>query len=325
MKSGIWKEKFKKAGVWSRKFYPPLVLSLLGAIIFSALSMVNLATDFFGAFPTVLQDIVYTCAAVFLVLFIWSLIILLRQRSLKQLFYQTAEKNPLSAKLVSDFSYRTMIIACFSLFLNIIMTAFKMMTGWYYASIWLMALSGYYMILIISKLVFIGYGRRKSKLTDANKILIHEWKAYRVCGILLLALTAFLQGVVILIVRDGQGFAYHEIVVIAIAAYDFYCLGNSIFYMIVKRKKHSPIVNSMKSMSLASSLVAILSLQTAMFSSFGGESQILLRKIMNLATGTAVCLFLIILGITMLVRANKELKQIISRGKDHDKYIGRGR
>jgi len=314
MKSGLWKERFKKAREWMGKFCPPLMLSLLGAIIFSALSIVNVSTDFFEAFPAVLHYIVYICAAVFLALLAWSLIILLRQRSLKQLFFQTAEKNPLSAKLVSDFSYRTMMIASFSLFLNIVMTAFKMVTGWYYASVWLMALSGYYIILIISRFVFIGYGRRKRKLTDANKILIHEWKAYRVCGIMLLVLTVFLQGVVILIVRDGQGFAYHEIVVIAIAAYDFYCLGNAIFYMIVKRKKHSPIVNSIKSISLASSLVAILSLQTAMFSSFGGESQILLRQIMNLATGTAVCLFLIILGIIMLVRANKELKQIISKG-----------
>ena len=40
-----------------------------------------------------------------------------------------------------------------------------------------------------------------------------------------IVLTVFLQGVIIMIVKNDMGFSYNEIVVIGMAAYDFYCLG----------------------------------------------------------------------------------------------------
>lgn len=85
---------------------------------------------------------------------------------------------------------------------------------------------------------------------------------------------------------------------------------NAIFYMVRRRSNHSPIVNSLKMISMAASLVAILSLQTAMFSSFGGESESGFKTLMNALTGTAVCLFLIIQGIVAIRKANIELKRL---------------
>ena len=80
--------------------------------------------------------------------------------------------------------------------------------------------------------------------------------------------------------------------------------------MSAKRKNHSPIVNSLKMLSLAASLVAILSLQTAMFSSFGGPGEEDLKLWMNILTGTFVCVFLIVQGILSIRRANRELKMV---------------
>ncbi|HIU75064.1 MAG TPA: hypothetical protein IAC62_04225 [Candidatus Pelethocola excrementipullorum] len=293
---------------WLRTFCPPLRLSLFGTVIFSVLSLVMVSTDYLQSLPEVIHYITYGCAGFFLVLAIWAMVVLLKTHSLKQMFVLRAEENPLSSKLLNDFSFRTMMAVSCSLLLNIILTAFKMVTGWYYASHWLMVLSGYYIILILAKFILLGYGIRKSQLTDEKEKIIHDWKAYRLCGIMLFFLTAFLQGVVILIVKEGQGFSYHEIVVITIAAYDFYCLGSAIYYMITKRRKHSPIVNAIKSISFASSLVAILSLQTAMFSSFAKEDDLILTQVMNIATGTVVCVILIVLGVMMIVKANKKLK-----------------
>lgn len=219
-------------------------------------------------------------------------------------------KNEFTARFTRDFTFRTMTISTVSLMFNTLLSASKMFAGWYYSSAWLIVLAGYYIILCVSKSLLLRYGRRQTLLTDKTEILIHEWKAYRLCGIMLLILTVFLQGVVIMIVRDGTGFSYNEIVVIAIAAYDFYCLGSAIYYMLAKRKNHSPIVNSLKRISMAASLVSILSLQTAMFSSFGGTSDNLFKTLMNILTGTFVCAFLIVMGILSIVRANNELKQI---------------
>lgn len=290
-----------------KTFRPPLILSVTGAVVFSALSICDIATNWFNAFPKVLSYIFYVCAAIFLSLAVWAIVLFLIKASPKQQFLEVAGQNDFTARLTQDFSYRTKITASISLIFNILLTASKLFTGWYYSSAWLMVLSGYYIILCLSKFLLLRYDRKQTKLKNKTAVIIHEWKAYRLCGIMFLVLTTFLQGVVIMIVRDGMGFSYHEIIVISMAAYDFYCLISAAVYMIKQRKKHSPIVNSLKSVSFAASLVAMLSLQTAMFSAFGAGETAFFKPLMNILTGTAVCIFLIVLGILMIAKSNKEL------------------
>lgn len=299
-----------------RTFRPPLPLSVFLAIVFSTLSLLDVATDLFLKLPKCIGYMLYVCAAVFLSLAIWAIVLFLKRISPKQMFLETAGKNALTAKLTQSYAYRTMMFAYFSLFSSVLLTLSKMLAGWYYSSTWLMVLSGYYIVMCVSKFLLIRYDRKQAKLTHGKSVLIHQWKAYRICGIMLLVMTTFLQGVVIMIVKNGMGFSYNEIVVIAIAAYDFCCLANAIFYMAAQRKNHSPLVNAIKSISFASSLVAMLSLQTAMFASFGTTSDTATKQLMNILTGSAVCVLMIVLGIFMMIKANKELKQI-----QHNFYI----
>lgn len=300
----------KKIIKWLRSFRPPFVLSILCAMFFSGLALMFASTEGFKDLPEAVSYVVYVFAAVFLGLAVWALVLLLTTTSPKQQFLEVAARNRFTAKLTQDYTYRTMVISSLSLVFNIILSTSKILAGWFYSSTWLMVLAGYYLILCVSKTLLLRYGRKLTFMTDKKEVLIHEWKAYRLCGIMLFVMTAFLQGVVIMIVRDGTGFSYHEIIVITIAAYDFYCLGNAIYYMIAKRKNHSPIVNSLKRISLAASLVSILSLQTAMFSSFGGADDSGFKTLMNILTGTFVCVFLIVLGVLSIRKANQELKQI---------------
>lgn len=300
------RDKFVK---WLRAFRPPFAVSVIGAVFFSGMSICFVATDWFAQMPIVCSYIVYACAAVFLAFGIWAVTLLLMKMSIKQYLLEAAGRYEFTEKLTVDYRYRTLILSACSLVFNVIFSISKMAAGWYYSSVWLMVLAGYYLILCISKVMLLRFGRALTRLNDQSEVLMHEWKAYRLCGIMQLVMMVFLQGVVIMIVRDGTGFSYNEIVVIAIAAYDFYCLGNAIFYMVRRRKKHSPIVNSLKMISMAASLVAILSLQTAMFSSFSVESEAGFKTVMNVLTGTAVCLFLIIQGIVAIRKANMELKR----------------
>lgn len=295
---------------WFHNFKPPLVLSCVLTVFFGAGSLLSATTKLDSQISPIIVYALYVGAAISLSLSIWAIILFFRKASPKQQFLDATGKNKFTAKLMQDFSYRTMMITTGSLILNVLLTLSKMFTGWYYASTWLMVLSGYYIILCLSKFLLLLYRRRQSKINDKNTVMLHEWKAYRFCGVMLLVLTLFLQGVVILIVRDGMGFSYNEIIVIAIAAYDFCCLTSAILYMVKKRKSHSPIVNSLKSISFASSLVAMLSLQTAMFSSFGALEDSIFKTLMNILTGTAVCVILIVLGIMMIVKSNKKMKQI---------------
>lgn len=307
-KGGTMGKKFLK---WLKAFRPPFVLSVIGAAVFSGLSLVFASTKWFQSLPMVVSYAAYACAAVFLRLAIWAVVLLLTTTSPRQQFMEVTGKNRFTAKFTRNYTFRTMVISSASLIFNILLSTSKMFAGWFYSSTWLIVLAGYYLILCVSKTLLLRYGRKLIQLTDKKEALVHEWRAYRLSGIMLLVLTAFLQGVVIMIVRDGSGFSYNEIVVIAIATYDFYCLGNAIYFMIAKRKNHSPIVNSLKRISLAGSLVSILSLQTAMFSSFGGANENTFKTVMNICTGTFVCVFLIVLGIISIRKANMELRQIV--------------
>lgn len=149
----------------------------------------------------------YACAAVFLGLAIWAVVLLLTTTSPRQQFMEVTGKNRFTAKFTRNYTFRTMVISSASLIFNILLSTSKMFAGWFYSSTWLIVLAGYYLILCVSKTLLLRYGRKLTQLTDKKEALVHEWKAYRLSGIMLLVLTAFLQGVVIMIVRDGSGFS----------------------------------------------------------------------------------------------------------------------
>ena len=119
-----------------------------------------------------------------------------------------------------------------------------------------------------------------------------------------------LQGVTLQIVRKEQGFAYGGYWIYVVALYDFYCLTAALVFLIRSRKRHAPVVRALRYVSLAVSLVSMLSLQTAMFASFGQDTPSEMRRQMNLLTGTAVCVLLVVLGLVMMVTAGRKLRQL---------------
>lgn len=220
---------------------------------------------------------------------------------------KAAHQNTFAARLWDDYTYRTVSFTYLSIAVNLFFAISKAAAGWYFSSAWLVTLSVYYMILCILKFQIIQNHRRLQKEKNVQKCILSEWRIYRLCGILFVILTITLQGMVVLIVKDGNRFTYHGMLIFVVAMYDFYCLTSSIVYMITTRKKHSPTVVAIKSISFATSLVSMLSLQTAMIASFGNSMEIGKQMTMNILTGSGVCILLSVLGIIMIVQANKRL------------------
>ncbi len=133
---------------------------------------------------------------------------------------------------------------------------------------------------------------------------------------------AYWQDIIILIVEQGKAYIYQGYLIFAVALYDFYTLISSIVYMVKTRKKHTPVIVSVKTINFAASMVSMLTLQTAMFASFGGETGAEFQALMNILTGTAVCLILIIWGAMMVIRAQRELRKKDSgRSGQRDTYF----
>ena len=288
---------------------PPVLWCSLFAIVAAAATLVLVSTDYGKILSPIILYAVYTCAGIAVALEVWAVIAVARNGSPLKVFSDTVHRLDFTGKLYDDYSFRTVSLAYPSLIINLIFAATKGVAGWWFSSWWLVSLAAYYGLLCIIKFALLRASRRITAIQNQTQRTLKEWKAYRLCGMLLMCMTIILQGIVILILKERKTFTYDGLLIYAVATYDFYCLTMAVAYMIKNRKKHSPVIVAIKSVNVAASLVSILSLQTAMFASFGASEEDL-QQLMNLLTGTGVCILLLLFGLYMVLHAGKQMKTV---------------
>lgn len=291
-----------------RHFRPPLVLLCALALMFSAASIVALVTNWAGSVSAIVVYCIYACAAVFLALSVWAVVLVCREAAPRTRMLALVRKHRLIAHMMDDFSFRTVTFTRASLVSNIIFVLVKGVAGWLFGSWWLISLSAYYLVLCLAKFLLLYDSRKLDNLKNPRLRQWWEWKAYRVCGMLLLIMTLVLLGVVVLILLDGNVFTYPGTLIFVVALYDFACLITAIIFMVRTCKQHTPIIVAIKTIGFATALVSMLSLQTAMFAAFGTNSDSIDKTGMNAVTGAAICIVLLVTGIAMIVHANKKIK-----------------
>lgn len=302
----------KKEGFWLRVcgFRPPLAFSCLGAVGFSAASLVCVGAPELWNPPPAAEYGVYALAAVFLALAVWALALALRRGWPFGAAFAAAHRSRLLARLWDDAGFRARCAGWGSLAGSALLALSKMAEGWLFSSRWFAVLAGYYLLLCLAKGLVLYSGRAAAAQPDQRLREKREWQGCRLCGWLLAALAFPLQAMAVLIVREGSGFRYQGYLIFAVALYDFCCLIASLAFFAVNRGRHSPAALARKGIGLASSLVSMLSLQTAMFASFGSDLELQWQRRMNLATGTAVCALLVLLGLGMAARAGRRLRAL---------------
>ena len=291
------------------RFRPPVLFSCLGALLFSAASLYLVTGKPNTSLPQAMEYAIFILAALFLTLATWDFIILCRKKAPFQMLSDIAHQHRLLSKLWEDHAFRTFSLGYGSLAINSLLAFSKMAAGWWLSSKWLMVLAGYYLVLSLSKALILQSGRSIARQSRAESSTKKEWNSYRLCGFLLILLSLTLQGVVLLIVREGRGFSYQGNLIYLVALLDFYGLTSAIIYFIRNRNLHSPVILAIKHLSFAASMVSMLSLQTAMFASFGANMAMERQRLMNMLTGTAVCVILILSGLAMVAKATRRLKK----------------
>lgn len=142
-----------------------------------------------------------------------------------------------------------------------------------------------------------------------RELRLQELRVYRNTGILLSFITIALAGAVILLVNQEGGKSYQGYMIFVVAMYTFYKAIISIINIMRARKMQSPLLIAIRDIGYADALVSVLSLQTAMFSSFGEESDID-PTLMNGITGVCVCIMTLAIGIYMICSAGRQRKRI---------------
>lgn len=185
--------------------------------------------------------------------------------------------------------------------INFAYGSFKIGAGIYYGSAWIGCDGIYNLAQAMIQLFQIL--RRKNPGTIEK-----QWRSYRVCGVLILLMHLTLIGMVFQMVNWNRAEDSGEIMIITTAAFAFYKF-TSAFIGLAKDRKHvRPVDSSVRMLKFSQAMFAMFSLQAGLLHTFGtGESW---EHWMNLAMGCLVCMLTVAMGIYMIRRANREMKQL---------------
>ena len=172
-----------------------------------------------------------------------------------------------------------------SLIFNILYCVYHIVFGAVTASWWFLTIGIYYAVLSIMRFVVLRY-------KGNNRILV------RFTGAMLIVLSISLVGTVILAFVKDRGTVFPLIAMLAIATYTFTKITLATIKWIKARKSTSVKRLTLRNISFANAFVSVYSLQRSMLVSFEGMTKTEIR-IMNLATGSAVCIIVFLLGLNL--------------------------
>lgn len=176
---------------------------------------------------------------------------------------------------------------------NIAYAVGNIVLGLWSFSWWFITVGAYYAVLAVTRAAVLRIHRR------ADGDYAAEMFARRVTGILLVVLSVCIAGMNVLSIVKDRGTDYHEIVMIAIAAYTFTKITVAIVEMVRATRQPSPVVQTLRNLSLATAFVSVYSLQRSMLVSFPGMTAAEIQ-LFNILTGTAVWLIVLLLGINLI-------------------------
>ena len=189
----------------------------------------------------------------------------------------------------------------FEQFINFAYGIFKIASGVIVGSAWIGADGIYNFVQALIQLFQILRRKRPGDLRN-------QWKSYRFCGVLILLMHLTLIGIVFQMVNWNRVEESGEIMIIATAAFAFYKFISSFIDLAKDRKHTRPIDSSVRMLELSQAIFAIFSLQAGLLHTFGaGENW---EHLMNLAVGCLVCFLTVAMGIYMIRRANREIKNL---------------
>lgn len=180
---------------------------------------------------------------------------------------------------------RVLKFSLFSLLFNAIFSAYHIVFGVTTHSWWMFTVGIYYAILSVVRFVVLQTKKHNSFVTKYS-------------GVMLMLLSLPLIGTVILAAVRDRGIEMHMIVMIAMAAYSFTKITLAIINLVKSRKSTSAKLITLRNISLSDACVSIFALQRSMLVSFDGMTEPEIQ-IMNVATGSAVCITVFLLGLNL--------------------------
>lgn len=295
----MWKK------LWEKLMHPNVLLLTAayivtalfcgGAIVMAALS---------PRYPrlSALSYILYAFAALSLTYTVYTLVKKIPQW--KRTVKERLHANPVTGELMRDFGLRTVVFSAGSFLWTAAYGCYHGGLSIYYRSVWYGSLAAYYIILACMRGAIVLYRRKqRGRARDERADL----KRYRTVGCLLIVLILALSAAIVQMVATDAAFHSPGLLIYVSAAYTFTKITMSVRNFVRARKQSDYTVEALRSVNAADATVSLLTLQTAMFRSFGGDAD---TGAANAVTGACVCALVLALGVYMLVKARREEKRI---------------
>lgn len=293
--------------IWDKIKRPKALALGVFYVWFVAIISVTLTLVILKAEQTILHYVLYVLSASSLAYFIYTIVIFAPR--FKQNTINLLRRFNFTNEILDNYGYRTIIFSLFSFILNIAYVIFIGVLAIITRSAWYISIAVYYLILTLIK----GNIFHSKKKHDTE---IKQARAYRYCGIMFILLMLAFSGVIVLIYTSNMYFEYAGIMIYAVAAFTFYKLTFAIINIFRARRQEDLYIQSIRNINLVSALISIIVLQVAMFQAFAPENN---TSVANGLTGGAVSLVVLMLGIFMIVKSNRKLKQIEQKEKDYEK------
>lgn len=223
-------------------------------------------------------------------------------------YYKAAKKkvyeNKYGSLYMTDAAFKVKVSLNVTFLINFLYAAANLFSGIFYGSYWFISLAVYYICLAVMRFLLL----RQAHRSEIGQNRTSELKYSRWCGCIMLVMNSALSGMVVLVLKSGQGFAYEGMLIYVVALYTFYIMVYAVINMVKYRKYRSPLILTSKAVSLSAALFSMLSLETAMLAAFGGDTPVQTRHALVSATGAGVCVIVIGMAAYMIYSATRELR-----------------
>lgn len=215
-------------------------------------------------------------------------------------------KTGMGKKLVESQRYRIILSAAVSFVINLLYAVYHCVLGVLNLSFWFIAMCAFYGILATMRFsaVLCEHNRHSQPCEDMERFVM------KFSGVLLILLGIVLAAVNYICLAQNIAAKHEEILMITIATYTFTKITMAIVKAVKQRNDPSLLLRTIRNIGYADVSASVLTLQRSMLVSFGSMNSGQIYR-MNALTGAAVCLFVLMLGFSMII--NK--KGILNDGK----------
>lgn len=276
--------------------FPPLWLMLLLtsiSIVFVVYALAFLASD------SILAIVSYVVAAY--TLMVWCM----QSPRLIRAFRAFKQENKYVRRWLEDDRLRVNASLYGAFIFNVAYAAFHIGLGVRHRTFWFYSLAIYYAFLAVMRFFLV----RHSRLYKPGERMRAELRRYCACGYAFLVMNLALACIIFFMIYWNRTFAHHEITTITMAAYTFTAFTLAIINIVKFRKYKSPVYSATKAISLAAACVSILTLESTMLTTFGGETvDDATRRLLLGLTGAAVIGTVVAFAIFMIAQGTKKLR-----------------